>query len=53
MDFVVEISTFQKNLKISFVGVAWSKTVAWDLGGAWGPLWTNYDGLGTFWKEKI
>ena len=52
MDFVVEISTFQKKFEITFGGVGWMKTVAWDPGGAWGPLWTNYDGLGTFWKKK-
>ena len=34
MDFVVEISTFQKKIEITFGGVGWSKTVAWDPGGA-------------------
>ena len=43
---------FKKNLN-TFDGVGWSKTVAWDPGGAWGPLWTNYDGLETFWKKNI
>ena len=52
MDFVVEISNFQKKFQINFGGVGWSKAVAWDPGGAWGPLWINYNGLGTFWKKK-
>ena len=48
-----KISTFQKTFEITFGGVGWSKTVVWDLGGAWGPLYTSYDGLGRFWKKKI
>jgi len=53
MDFEAEISTFQqKEIEITFGGVGWSKTVAWDPWGAWGQLWTIYNGLGTFWKKK-
>ena len=41
MDFVIEISTSQIILEICSGDVGWSKTIAWDPGGALGPLWTN------------
>ena len=48
MDFVVEISTFQKNFEICSVGVEWSKTILWDPGGCFG---TAVDQLG--WIRNI
>ena len=42
----------KKFFKNTFGDVGWSKTVAWDPRGAWEPLWTIYNGLGTFWKKK-
>jgi len=45
MDFVVEISTFEKFWGICSGHVGVSKNILWGQGSGLGPLWTIYNAL--------